>query len=196
MKECREAECPFCFCQAAGEDCLQHNAANQPDESKSLADADEQFRAIEILRCPSRGVLRTQPAGKGRTSESSGKQQAWIGFAREQKCGDESNWKKWKRAPDNRGTNLVGFEAANSQRLRNKNNGCTKREAKPEEQAAKQYGVPLPKIRKRHQRIRSTQSAYKRTQEKKRSRPEPRVEYSGAPPIKPLALLKCSKHQS
>src|ERR1700722_826172 len=155
MKEGRKTEGPLCLCQAAGEDGLQHNAADQSDESKSLSDTDEQFRAIEVLRSPSGGVLRAQPGSECRTGKPRGEQQARIDFAQEQERGDEGNRKERNSAPDNRGTDLISLEAANGQRLWNKDDGCTEGEAEPKEQAAKQYGIPLQQIRQRHERIRS-----------------------------------------
>ena len=147
MKEGREGQDPLRFRQAAGEDCLQHNAADQADESKSLSHTDEQFRAVEVLRRPRRGVLRAQPGSKCRTSKPRREQQAWIEFSQKQKRGNEGNRDERNRTPDNRETHLAGFETTNGQRLRDEDDGCTEREAEPEEQAAKQYSVPLQQIR-------------------------------------------------
>src|SRR6266481_612087 len=153
VKESRKGQDPLWFCQSPREDCLQHDAADKSDECKSLSDAGEQLGAVEVLGCPRAAVLRIQPGSKGSTSKADGEEETGIKFSKQQKRSREGEGNKWDGAPDDRRSNLVGFEAADSQRLRDQNDGCAKGEAEPEEQASQQHGVPLHQIRQRYQRI-------------------------------------------
>src|ERR1700690_3262209 len=81
MKVSRKGQDPLGFCQSTGEDCLQHNAADKPDESKRLPDAGEQLGAVEVLGCPPTAVLRIQPGSKGSTGKPNGEEQPWVMFA-------------------------------------------------------------------------------------------------------------------
>src|SRR5271156_7035983 len=67
VKVSRQGQDPLRFRQGPGEDCLQHDAADESDESERLPDAGEQFCAIEILCCPGGAVLSIQPSGEGCT---------------------------------------------------------------------------------------------------------------------------------
>src|SRR5713226_3842405 len=153
VKESRKGQDPLRFGQSPCEDCLQHDAADKSDESKRLPDAGEQLGAVEVLGCPRAAVLRIQPGSKGSTGKADGQEETGIKFAQQQKRSREREGNKWDSAPDDRRSNLVGFEPADGQRLRDQNNGCAKREAKPEQQASQQYGIPLQQIRQCYQRI-------------------------------------------
>src|SRR4029077_15158487 len=78
MEEGGKRKSPLRFRQSSSKDGLQDDAADKPDESKSLADAGQQFGAVEILRSPSGAVLRVQPSGESCACESGGKEQPWI----------------------------------------------------------------------------------------------------------------------
>src|SRR3984885_13424717 len=56
VKESRKGQGPLRSGQSPGEDRLQHDAADQSDERKRLSDADEQFRAVEVVGRPSAAV--------------------------------------------------------------------------------------------------------------------------------------------
>src|ERR1700690_4429939 len=132
VKICRKGQDPLRFRQRPREDCLQHDAADKSDESKCLADAGQQFGTVEVLGCPRAAVLRIQPGSKGSTGESDGEKKTGIKFMQQQKRSHESEGNKWNSAPDDGRSNLVGFEPADGQRLRNQNDGCAKGEAEPE----------------------------------------------------------------
>src|SRR5689334_9777014 len=85
MKEGRKGQDPLRFGQSSREDCLQHDAADQPDESKRLPDAGEQLGAVEVLGRPRAAVLRIQPGSKSSTSKTDGQEEAGIKFAQQQK---------------------------------------------------------------------------------------------------------------
>src|SRR5689334_15407750 len=70
VKESREGQDPLRFGQGPCEDCLQHDAAYQPDESKRLPDADKQFSAVEVVGRPRTAVLGIQPGSKSGTSKA------------------------------------------------------------------------------------------------------------------------------
>src|ERR1700692_3983293 len=153
VKESRKGEDPLRFGQSSREDCLQHDAADKSDESKRLSDAGEQLGAVEVLGRPRVAVLRIQPGSKGSAGKADGEEETGIEFAQQQKCSRERERKKWYSAPDDRRSDLFGFESTDGQRLRDQNDGRAKSEAEPEEQGSQQHGVPLQQIRKRHQRI-------------------------------------------
>src|SRR5260370_42215289 len=153
VKESRKRQDPLRFGQSTGEDCLQHDAADKSDESKRVAGSGEQLGAVEVLGRPRTGVLRIQPGSKGSTGKADGKEKTGIKFTQQQKRSREREGNKWDSAPDDRRSNLVGFEPADGQRLRDQNDGRAQGEAEPEEQASQEHGVPLQQIRQRHQRI-------------------------------------------
>src|SRR5882762_2370750 len=155
VKESRKGKDPLRFGQSPREDRLQHDAADKSDESKRLPDAGEQLGAIEVLGRPRAAVLRIQPGSKGSTSKADGQEKTRIKFMQQQKRSREREGDQWDSAPDDRRSNLVGFEPADGQRLRDQNNGRAKGEAEPEEQGSEQDGVPLQQIRQRYQRIRT-----------------------------------------
>src|SRR5882762_9528439 len=157
VKESRKGQDPLRFRQSPREDGLQHNAANKPDKCKSLSGAGEQLGAVEVLGCPRAAVLRIQPGSKSSTSKADGEEETGIKFAQQQKRSSEREGNKWNSAPDDRRSNLIGFEPADGQRLRDQNDGCAKGEAEPEEQASQEHGVPLQQVRHRHQRIGTAQ---------------------------------------
>src|SRR5262249_52473791 len=70
VKKSRESESVLRLRQPTGKKCLQNDGGNQTDESKGLADAREQFGAIEIRRRPRTGVARVENRSHGATSES------------------------------------------------------------------------------------------------------------------------------
>src|SRR5712691_8306973 len=131
VKESRKGQDPLRFGQSTGEDCLQHDAADKSDESERLPDAGEQLGAVEVLRGPRAAVLRIQPGRKSSTGKADGEKKTGIKFTQQQKRSREREGNKWDSAPDDRRSNLVGFETANGQRLRDQNNGCAKGEAEP-----------------------------------------------------------------
>src|SRR3989442_11689150 len=153
VKKSRKGQDPLRFGQSTGEDCLQHDAADKSDESKPLPDTGQQLGAVEVLGRPCTAVLRIQPGSKGSTGKADGKKKTGIKFTQQQKRSREREGNKWDSAPDDRRSNLVGFEPAYGQRLRDQNDGCAKGEAEPEEQDSQQHGVPLQQIRERHQSI-------------------------------------------
>src|SRR6267143_6510326 len=153
VKESRKSKTPLRFGQSPCEDRLQHDAADKSDESKRLPDAGEQLGAVEVLGRPYAAVLRIQPGSKGSTSKADGEEKTGIKLAQQQKRSREREGNKRDSAPDDRRSNLVGFEPADGQRLGDQNDGSAKGEAEPEEQASQQHGVPLQQIRQRHQRI-------------------------------------------
>src|ERR1700686_3866105 len=153
VKESRKSKDPLRFSQSSREDGLQHDAADESDESKRLSDAGEQLGAIESLGRPRAAVLGIHPGRKGSAGKSNGEEETGIKFAQQQKCSCERKGNKRDSAPDDRGSDLFGFEPADSQRLRDENDGRAKSEAEPEEQGSQQHGVPLQQIRQRHQRI-------------------------------------------
>src|SRR6267143_4414649 len=140
VKESRKGQDPLRFRQSPREDCLQHDAADKSDESKRLPDAGEQLGAVEVLGRPRADVLRSQPGSKGSTGKADGEEETRIKFAQQQKRSREREGNKRDSAPDNRWSNLVGFEPADGQRLRDQNDGRAKGEAEPEEQASQQHG--------------------------------------------------------
>ena len=113
VKESRKGQDPLRFGQSTGEDCLQHDAADKSDESERLPDAGEQLGAVEVLGRPRAAVLRIQPGSQGSTSKADGEQETRIKFAQQQKRSRESEGNKWDSAPDDRRSNLGGFETAN-----------------------------------------------------------------------------------
>src|SRR5258705_5397606 len=123
VKESRKGKDPLRFGQSPREDCLQHDAADKSDESKRLPDAGEQLGAVEVLGRPIAAVLRIQPGSKSSTSKADGEEETGIKFAQQKKRGRERDRNEWDSAPDNRRSNLVGFETANGQRLRDKDDG-------------------------------------------------------------------------
>src|SRR6266478_3950115 len=153
VKVSRKGQDPLRFGQSTGEDCLQHDAADKSDESKRLPDTGKQLGAVEVLGRPRTAVLRIQPGGKGSTSKADGQEETGIKLAQQKKRSRERERNKWESAPDDRRSNLVGFEPADGQRLRDQNNGCAKGKAEPEEQDSQQHGVPLQQIRQCHERI-------------------------------------------
>src|SRR6266566_8134944 len=134
VKESRKSKNPLRFGQSPCEDRLQHDAADKSDESKRLPEAGEQLGAVEVLGRPRAAVLRIQPSSKGSTSKADGQEETGIEFAPQQERGREREGNKWDSAPDDRRSNLVGFEPADGQRLRDQNDGCAKGKAEPEEQ--------------------------------------------------------------
>src|SRR5229473_5289119 len=81
VKESRETQDPLRFGQSPCEDRLQHDAADQSDESKTLPDAGEQLGAVEVLGRPRAAVLRIQPGSKGSTGKADGEGETGIEFA-------------------------------------------------------------------------------------------------------------------
>src|SRR5260221_13960330 len=81
VKKSRKSEDPLRFGQSAREDCLQHDAADKPDESKRLPDAGEQLGAVEVLGRPRAAVLRIQPGSEGSTGKADGEEETGIEFA-------------------------------------------------------------------------------------------------------------------
>src|SRR6266404_2636273 len=156
VKESRKSKNPLRFGQSSSEDRLQHDAADESDESERLSDAGEQLGAVEVLGRPRGVVLRIQPGSKGSTGKADGEQETRIKFAQQQKCRDKRERNKWRSTPDDRGSNLFCFETADGQCLRHKNDGRAKSEAEAEEQGSQQHGVPLQQIGQRHQRIRTS----------------------------------------
>src|SRR4029077_624989 len=112
VKESRKSKDPLRFRQASGEDGLQHDAADEPDEGKTLSDASQQLGAVKVLGRPCGGVQRVQPGSERCTSKASGEEQARIKFAQQQKRSRKRNGHKWESAPDDRRPNLVGFKSA------------------------------------------------------------------------------------
>src|SRR5216684_4614035 len=112
MEEGRKCKDPLRFRQASGEDGLQHDAADQPDEGKILSDARQQLGAVKVLGRPCGGVQRVQPGSERCTSKAAGEEQARIKFAQQQKCSRQREGNKWDSAPDYRRPNLVGFKSA------------------------------------------------------------------------------------
>src|SRR5712691_4004098 len=156
VKESRKGKDPLRFGQSPREDRLQHDAADKSDESKRLPDAGEQLGAVEVLGRPRAAVLRIQPGSKGSTGKADGEKETRIKFAEQQKCSREREGNKWDSAPDDRRSNLFGFETADGQRLRHQNDGRAKSEAEAEKQGSQQHSVPLQQIGQRHQRIRTS----------------------------------------
>src|SRR5882757_102972 len=136
VKKGRKSKDPLRFGQSAREDCLQHDAADESDESKGLPDAGEQLGAVEVLRRPRAAVLRIQPGSKGSTGKADGEQETRIKFAQQQKCSDKRERNKWHSTPDDRRSNLFCFETADGQCLRHKNDGRAQSEAEAEEQGS------------------------------------------------------------
>src|SRR5216683_1645734 len=155
VKESRKSKNPLRFGQSSREDCLQHDAADESDESKRLPDAGEQLGAIEVLGRPDAAVLGIQPRCKGSAGKADGEEETGIKSAQQQKCSREREGNKWDSAPDDRRSNLFGFETADGQRLRDQNDRRAKSEPEPEEQGSQQHSVPLQQIRQRHQWIRT-----------------------------------------
>src|SRR5882762_467464 len=89
VKESRKSKNPLRFGQSSREDCLQHDAADESDESKRLPDAREQLGAVEVLGRPRAAILRIQPGSKGGTGKANGEEQTRIKFAQQQKCSDK-----------------------------------------------------------------------------------------------------------
>src|SRR6266478_4840688 len=110
VKESRKGKDPLRFGQSPREDRLQHDAADKSDESKRLPDAGEQLGAVEVLGRPRAAVLRIQPGSKGSTGKADGEKETRIKFAQQQKCSREREGNKWDSAPDDRRSNLFGFE--------------------------------------------------------------------------------------
>src|ERR1700733_3649723 len=81
VKEGRKGQDPLRFRQSPREDCLQHDAADQADESKGLSDTDEQFRSIEVLSRPRCAVLRAQPGSERGTSEADREEHSGVMLA-------------------------------------------------------------------------------------------------------------------
>src|SRR5258706_1285581 len=189
VKESRKSKNPLRFRQSSREDCLQHDAADESDESKRLPDAGEQLGAVEVLGRPRAAVLRIQRSSKGSTGKADGEQETRIKFAQQQKCSDKRERNKWHSTPYDRRSNLFCFKTADGQRLRHQNDGRAKSEAEAEEQGSQQHGVPLQQIRQRHQWIRTAQPPNQRAQQKERPAGEQSVEYSGAPPVEPFPLF-------
>src|ERR1700686_1944815 len=115
VKESRKSKDPLRFGQSSREDCLQHDAADKSDESKRLSDAGEQLGAVEVLGCPRAAVLRIQPGSKGSTRKSNGEEETGIKFAQQQKRSCEREGNEWDSAPDDRRSDLFGFEPADGQ---------------------------------------------------------------------------------
>ena len=134
MKERRKCQDPLRFRQSSREDALQDDASHQPYESKRLPDAHEQLGAI-VVRCrPGAGVLSVQTGCEGRAGQAGSQQQARIQFAKQQKRSYKRNGQQRKRAPDYGRPNLISFEAMDSQRLRNQDDGSSESKPKPEQQ--------------------------------------------------------------
>src|SRR6266576_3022404 len=81
VNESRESKNPLRFSQSSHEDCLQHDAADESDESNRLPDAGEQLGAVEVLGRPRAAVLRIQPGSKGSTGKADGEEETGIEFA-------------------------------------------------------------------------------------------------------------------
>src|SRR5260370_27496561 len=143
VKESRKSKNPLRFGQRSGENWLQHDAADQSDKSKRLPDAGEQLGAIEVLGRPDAAVLGIQPGCKGSAGKADGEEETGIKFAQQQKCSRDREGNKWDSAPDDRRSNLFGFEPADRERLRDQNDGRAKGEAEPQEQGSQQHAVPL-----------------------------------------------------
>src|SRR6266404_6330362 len=143
VKKSRKSKDPLRLGQSPCEDRLQHDAADESDESKGLPDAGEQLGAIEVLGRPRAAVLRIQPGRKGSTGKADGEEETGIKFAQQQKCSRQREGNKWDSAPDDGRSDLFGFEPADGQRLWNQDNRGTEGEAEPEEQFSNQRGVPL-----------------------------------------------------
>src|SRR5882672_1101470 len=112
VKESRKSKDPLRFGQSPREDCLQYDAADKSDESKRLPYAGEQLGAVEVLGRPCGGIQRVQPGRERCTSKATGKEQARIKSAQQQKRSRKRNGHKWESAPDDRRSNLVGFKSA------------------------------------------------------------------------------------
>src|SRR6202140_1784790 len=70
VEESRKRKDPLRFGQSPREDCLQHDAADEPDEGKSLSDASQQLGAVKVLSRPRGGVQRVQPGSERCTSKA------------------------------------------------------------------------------------------------------------------------------
>src|SRR6476661_6964034 len=81
VKVSRKGKHPLRFGQSSCEDRLQHDAADESDESKRLPEAGQQFSTVEGLGGPRTAVFRIQPGGKGSATKSDGEEETGIKFA-------------------------------------------------------------------------------------------------------------------